>query len=453
MKWQKYNTSGAIPTARNNHTSTRVGTRLFIHGGHGGSSWLDDLHILDTKRKIWSKPDIPPLTPPARACHTLTKVETKLYMFGGYDGAKCFNTLEVLDLDTLAWMRPRCAGVWPESRNAHSMTAVGHNLYLFGGHSGNRHLRDMHVLNIDNMSWSQPEIKGSVPPGLRGHSANLVGKQIFIFGGYDGRLRSNEMYVLETECNSPDEAATPGGSSVRWKQVSSDTITPVGRQRHTACVYGTQKVYIFGGFDGHKWLNDLHVLDAGKFEKTLLIDRSISKLLINLRLLLNNECMFSDIRFLVEDRAIYAHKAILAVQCDHFNAMFGSGMKESTAEEIVIPGWEYAPFLCLLEFLYTGTVAEFSLTIAVALLPLADHYTLDRLRLLCESVLVHNVDQDNVCTLFVSAHRSGALELKKRCLSFILNNFEGVSSTASFNQLSEEPSLLVEVFEILIIAT
>eukprot|EP00941_MAST-03F_sp_MAST-3F-sp1_P005567 g5567.t1 len=459
MTWLPFDTTGTAPSARNNHTSTRVGTRLFVHGGHGGSSWLDDLFCLDTKRKVWSKPDLLPNSmPPARACHTLTRVNQKLYMFGGYDGQKCFNSLEVLDLDTMAWMTPRIKGSCPEARNAHTMTAVGTKLYLFGGHSGNKHLHDLYCLDVETMSWSQPDVQGPVPPGLRGHSANLVGKQIFIFGGYDGRLRSNEMYILETggEISSDDTAASGGSSGdisprsslssvVRWKQVSSDKVTPVGRQRHTSCVLGTQRLHVFGGFDGHKWLNDLHVLDAGKFEKTVLIDQSICELLGNLQQLLNNENMFSDITFLVEGRAIYAHKAILAVQCDHFNAMFGSGMRESTAEEIVIPGWDYAPFLSMLEFLYTGTVADFTVSMAVDLLPLADHYTLDRLRSLCESVLVHHIDAENVCTLFVVAHRSSAVTLKKSCLEYILGNWDPVSCSANFDELSKEPQLLLEV--------
>ena len=100
--------------------------------------------------------------------------------------------------------------------------------------------------------------------------------------------------------------------------------------------------------------------------------------------------------------------------------MFKSGMKESRAEEVTIPVWGYASFLCMLEFLYTGTVADFSLSMALELLPLADHYTLDRLRSLCENVLMHNVDAENVCTLFIVSHRSGAKALKKFCLSFIL---------------------------------
>lgn len=29
---------------------------------------------------------------------------------------------------------------------------------------------------------------------------------------------------------------------------------------------GSKRIYIFGGFDGNKWLNDLHVLDVGRLE-------------------------------------------------------------------------------------------------------------------------------------------------------------------------------------------
>ena len=79
-----------------------------------------------------------------------------------------------------------------------------------------------------------------------------------------GRLRSNELYVLETaesvpqgediSASSGESGQTPRGNKmmVRWKQVSSDKMTPAGRQRHTSCVVGTQQLFIFGGFDGHK---------------------------------------------------------------------------------------------------------------------------------------------------------------------------------------------------------
>jgi hypothetical protein len=44
--------------------------------------------------------------------------------------------------------------------------------------------------------------------------------------------------------------------------------------------------------------------------------------------LVNNE-KFSDVCFIVEKKRIYAHKAILTIRSDYFNAMFSGKMKES----------------------------------------------------------------------------------------------------------------------------
>jgi hypothetical protein len=50
---------------------------------------------------------------------------------------------------------------------------------------------------------------------------------------------------------------------------------------------------------------------------------------MNMRKIINNPT-FSDVVFMVEGKAIYAHKAILSAQCEHFRAMFMNGMKESS---------------------------------------------------------------------------------------------------------------------------
>jgi hypothetical protein len=39
---------------------------------------------------------------------------------------------------------------------------------------------------------------------------------------------------------------------------------PICRQRHSANVNKVNKIVVFGGFDGTKWLNDLYELDVSK---------------------------------------------------------------------------------------------------------------------------------------------------------------------------------------------
>ncbi len=84
-----------------------VGSRLYVHGGHDGLKWLQDLHCLDSERMEWSAPVTAGTAPSARACHTTSLLGRKVYLFGGYDGAKCFNDLDVLDIDTMTWIQVR----------------------------------------------------------------------------------------------------------------------------------------------------------------------------------------------------------------------------------------------------------------------------------------------------------------------------------------------------------
>merc|ERR1719221_1037484 len=163
------------------------------------------------------------------------------------------------------------------------------------------------------LQWSQPEILGTPPPGLRGHTANLIGHKIFLFGGYDGKGRTNELYILDTA----------EGKWVRPTWPTEAPHTPPGRQRHSASLIGSKRIYIFGGFDGNKWLNDF----------------AVHTLIENMRRLLNSPD-FSDITFVVEGKRIYAHKAILVAQCEHFHAMFSGGrFAEARESEIEIRDW------------------------------------------------------------------------------------------------------------------
>lgn len=442
--WEEVLPNVHAPSARNNHTTAVVDLKLVLHGGHDGNKWVADMHILDTESATtgsyenitWQKAMTSGTSPSARACHTLTRLAHKLYMFGGYDGAKCFNDMDILDLETMTWMQPGLTGTLPQSRNAHTMTVIGAKLYLFGGHSGNKHLTDLHVFDTQKLQWSQPEIVGTPPPGLRGHTANLIGHKIFLFGGYDGKGRTNELYILDTADNK----------WVRPTWPTESPHTPPGRQRHSASLLGSKQIYIFGGFDGNKWLNDLHLLDVGRLEENALNDVAVRMLIDNMRRLLNNPD-FSDVTFIVQNRKIYVHKAILVAQCEHFRAMFSGGhFAESRESEIEIPHWTYDAFLAMLEWLYTGHIPhDLSPQLMTEILGLADHYTLAGLKHVCENILVHSVEIDNACHLLRCADQYMAQELKRYSLSYILKNFDQVAYTQAFDELSSMPSLLLEV--------
>ncbi|CAN0014382.1 unnamed protein product, partial [Phaeothamnion confervicola] len=143
--------------------------------------------------------------------------------------------------------------------------------------------------------------------------------------------------------------------------------------------------------------------------------------------------LHADVRFLVEGRPIYAHRAVLAVRSAYFDAMFRCGMREGRHSggngvgggglvEVVVPG-SHATMLRLLLFLYTGHLATTggaascaaaaAATAATAAatadtledLAVADRYRLADMRRLCESVL--RIDDAN-CVAALEACENAA---------------------------------------------
>jgi len=436
MEWSQPETMGLPPCHRNNHTTAVLDLKIYVHGGHDGSQWLDDLYLLNTGTLTWYSPTTSGILPSARACHTLSRVGGKLYMFGGYDGERCFNTIEILDIDTMTWIKPTILGAVPLARNAHTMTVIEKRLYLFGGHSGNKHLTDLHIFDTQTLSWSEIGTTGTPPKGLRGHTANLIGSKIFIFGGYDGRGRSKDCYYLETQ-------------SLRWFHLSESDDSPSGRQRHSACAIRNKQMLIFGGFDGNKWLNDMYILNVGILELKEHEKLCVKNSMKNMKKLINDPT-FSDIKLIVEGKTIHLHKAILAAQCEHFRTMFSIGMKESTQNEIEIKLWGYNTFLLMIEYLYTGVIENFDTKIAMELVGLADAYTLDELKKLCEKVLQQDLNEENVGEILILAYNCSAIELKKSALRFLIKNYSELNFSKIIESLEGYPLLLAELAKLLI---
>ena len=114
------------------------------------------------------------------------------------------------------------------------------------------------------------------------HGVPVCGRLLVRFGG-GGLL----------EFDFPHETLSPSFPSYildaqerKWVRPTWPTEspqTPPGRQRHSASLIGSKRIYIFGGFDGNKWLQDLHVLDVGRMEENDLETSSVHTLIQNLK--------------------------------------------------------------------------------------------------------------------------------------------------------------------------
>jgi len=155
-----------------------------------------------------------------------------------------------------------------------------------------------------------------------------------------------------------------------------------------------------------------------------------------------NDEEYSDVTFLVDDQPVYAHRAILARRCEHFAAMFRSGMRESLEREIRIPNVPRPVFLLLMEYVYTDSV-KIDLEHSVDLYIAADLYQLDRLRDMCCMVVKRNVNGENAAVLLQSAADAHCQVLKDICMEYIVANFDIISKSEGIKSVSH--ALLLEI--------
>ncbi|KAK7743557.1 hypothetical protein SLS53_004091 [Cytospora paraplurivora] len=219
----------------------------------------------------WSRAPVSGHPHPSLRAHTTTNVGSNIYVFGGCDSRACFNDLYVLDADAFHWSQPHVSGEIPAPLRAMTCTAVGKKLVIFGGGDGPAYYNDVYVLDTVNFRWSKPRILGDrVPSKRRAHTACLYKNGIYVFGGGDGVRALNDIWRLDVSdltkmswrlVSHPSEdgigriSKSPGGSGIAAKD-----LRPKARGYHTANIVDG-KLIIFGGSDGGECFNDVWVYD------------------------------------------------------------------------------------------------------------------------------------------------------------------------------------------------
>ena len=95
-------------------------------------------------------------------------------------------------------------------------------------------------------------------PGPRAaHSSDLIGNKLYVFGGWNGKKALNDLHVLDVDLiDKPDQFEE------LWSEAFPIGTVPATRNNHISVVVHRTEIFIHGGHDGEKWLNDLHILDT-----------------------------------------------------------------------------------------------------------------------------------------------------------------------------------------------
>lgn len=260
--WTKPKTKGDIPKPCRAHSAGLVSGRwIIIFGGGDGPNYYNDLHILDTHTFTWYKPQILGNTPSPRRAHTSWVHKDNLYVYAGGDGVRALNDLHVLSTSaltpqtppnatTLTWTHLTTKGVAPSNRGYHTTNLIHSTdqLILFGGSDGHECFSDVHILNLSTLTWSTPALNHSLP--RLSHTATQVGSYLFILGGHDGSHYNSTILLLNLVTMNWETRTVYGKDK------------PEGRGYHTAALCDS-RVWVFGGYDGGNVFGDCWALELG----------------------------------------------------------------------------------------------------------------------------------------------------------------------------------------------
>ena len=164
-----------------------------------------------------------------------------------------------------------------------------------------------------------------------------------------------------------------------------------------------------------------------------------------------------DVSFSVGGETVEAHRLVLAMRSPVFKAELYGPMREArTGQCITIQDMEPAVFRALLHFIYTDSLPfkllerDENTEMIRLLLVAADRYAIERLKLVCQSILCKDLNVNTVATTLALADQHNCGKLKDACLEYIemSDAMDAMEATQGFKDLKETcPSLLVDALQ------
>eukprot|EP00918_Siedleckia_nematoides_P096254 GHVU01211143.1.p1 GENE.GHVU01211143.1~~GHVU01211143.1.p1 ORF type:complete len:532 (+),score=90.99 GHVU01211143.1:322-1917(+) len=140
------------------------------------------------------------------------------------------------------WREVRALGTPPTQRSLHSAVVVGNRMYVIGGYDGHNRVDEFHCFDYDTRRWTSVPVNSDRSPSAVGPPprdrllAVSHDLDVYVFGGYDGTRRVNDLWRFST---------------VECKWALCDPGGDLPSPRHSHCgVTFHDYLYIFAGYDG-----------------------------------------------------------------------------------------------------------------------------------------------------------------------------------------------------------
>jgi len=152
MRWEKVETRGRKPSERGYHTANLVGNVMVVIGGSDGRECYSDIWCLTLDTATWNKvtPDGPERR---RLSHSTTQVGSYLFIVGGHTGAGYSSEILYFNLVSLQFESRVTFGRPPSSRGYHAAIVTDSRLFIFGGFNSHDTLNDVYILDLAGAAY------------------------------------------------------------------------------------------------------------------------------------------------------------------------------------------------------------------------------------------------------------------------------------------------------------
>lgn len=86
------------------HTSTQIGSYLFVFGGHDSRTYSNEILTLNLVNLQWEARRVCGKRPAGRGYHQAWLKDSRLFVHGGFDGKEVFDDLYFLDLAACSYL-------------------------------------------------------------------------------------------------------------------------------------------------------------------------------------------------------------------------------------------------------------------------------------------------------------------------------------------------------------
>ena len=125
----------------------------------------------------------------------------------------------------------------PPARRNSFVASAGELVYLWGG-VGDNEPEKVFIYRHDTETWTREVTKGPHPPaGLHGGGCTISGQCLYLYGGYDGRSYRDDLYELDI-------------MNLTWRKVCDGGARGPGKKFGCRMIFYQDQLLIVGGAYG-----------------------------------------------------------------------------------------------------------------------------------------------------------------------------------------------------------